>query len=229
MQQLKFLFLLIIFMVVNLTDSFGQTELNPDAKSSAHIGRFKSDFIKSMLNGDQVLLKPYYAENIRLMPEFQLTIMGKANALLYYQALHSRFEIQGYTRNELKILDLGKRILELGFFTMKMKSKSTGKLLEFKGKYQNIWGKSQSGNLTLLTESWNYNHQIEHPEQLKFSEVPAVNVALQAHVPINNPISFELAALNRFQEIVISQYDHKIWAQYYLDDARFIYSNSSMV
>jgi hypothetical protein len=70
----------------------------------------------------------------------------------------------------------------------------------------------------------NYIHPVAYADDLRFEEVPTVNVALQSHVRIDNQVRFELAALNRLAEVTISQHDARIWSQFYADDAMFIYS-----
>jgi ketosteroid isomerase-like protein len=169
-------------------------------------------------------LQGYYADNTRLMPEFQKTIMGKANTLKYFEAFASRFEVLEYDRDEIEILDLGSRVVEHGMFSMKMKLRTTNKHYELKGKYQDIWEKQPGGKLSLITEGWNYNHQVTFSEELRFAEVPAVHIALEPHLPVNSNISFELAALCRLMESAVSQHDSKLWAQFYTDDGMFIYS-----
>jgi ketosteroid isomerase-like protein len=226
MKQTKFIILFVAINCLPATYVFAQPKGNADEKSIAYLKKFRSDYTKSMLNKKSETIVSYYADGIRLMPEFQKTVMGKSNALSYHKAFSARFDIQEFSRDEIEILDLGSRVVELGMFTMKMKLKSTGKEYELKGKYQNIWEKSENGKLSLITEAWNYNHQVGIVEQLKFEGVPVVDVALQAHVPINSPISFELAALNRLMEITIMQHDSKIWSQFYTDDGMFIYSGN---
>jgi ketosteroid isomerase-like protein len=54
---------------------------------------------------------------------------------------------------------------------------------------------------------------------LHFNDVPVVDAALQAHVPITNNITFELAALNTLMEAAVSHHDANLWAQFYSDDA----------
>jgi ketosteroid isomerase-like protein len=179
-----------------------------------------------MLDKRPEMLQAYYSENIRLMPEFQKTVMGKSNAMTYYKAFSGRFEIHDYSRDELETIDLGSRVVELGMFSMRMKFRSTGNEHELKGKYSTIWEKATDGKLSLITEAWNYNHQVPIAEHLIFEEVPTVNIALQAHLPVNSSISFELAAYNRLQEVVITQHDPKMWSQFYTDDYMLFYSNN---
>lgn len=224
MTQTKFIVLLAALICITAPSVFAQPRVKAEEKTVVHLKKFRSDYVKSMLDRKPETLLVYYAENIRLMPEFQKTVMGKSNALSYHKAFSARFDIQEYSRDEIEILDLGSRVVELGMFTMKMTLKSTGKEHEVKGKYQNIWEKLENGKLSLITEAWNYNHQLEIEEQLRFEEAPTVNTALQAHVPVNSHISFELAALNRLMEVTITQHDAKIWSQFYTDDGMFIYS-----
>ncbi|HEY5824985.1 MAG TPA: nuclear transport factor 2 family protein, partial [Cyclobacteriaceae bacterium] len=63
----------------------------------------------------------------------------------------------------------------------------------------------------------------------KFNDIPNTDVALLSHVPVNNPVSFELAALNRLMEKTISEHDESLWLQFYSDDGSFMYSRTPMV
>lgn len=224
MTQTKFIVLIVALIGMGVTHVFAQHNVNVDEKTVAHLKKFRSDYITGMLNKKPETIVSYYADGIRLMPEFQKTVIGKSNALLYHKAFSARFDIQEFSSDEIEILNLGSRVVELGMFTMKMKLKSTGKDYELKGKYQGIWEKLENGKLSLITEAWNYNHPLEMEEQMRFEEVPGVDVALQPHLPINSHISFELAALNRLMEATVSQHDAKIWSQFYTNDGTFCYS-----
>jgi ketosteroid isomerase-like protein len=203
-----------------------QVQQAMEEKTIAHLKKFRSDYSKSMLEKKPELISRYYSENVRLMPEFQKTVIGEANALSYHQAFLTRFDILEYSRTEVEALALGSRVVEVGMFTMQLLSKTSGREHEVKGKYQNIWERLSNGDVLLIAEAWNYNHQLEIEDKLRFTEVPAVDVSHQAHLPINSPISFELAALNRLMEITITQHDAKIWSQFYTDDASFLYSRN---
>ena len=209
---------ILFFIMMSVCTTFAQTNTTADKTTLATLKKFRADFIKAMTDGTPELIHSYYGDNIRLMTETQLTMMGKANALHYYKAFNSRFDVVDYTRTEIEVLDLGARVLEFGTFTTKLKMKSTGKDHELQGKYLNIWEHATDGKMLLVTEVWNYNHRVDIAQQLVFPEVPTVNVALQAHVTVKDNISFELAALNHFQETVISQHDAKLWSMYYADD-----------
>jgi ketosteroid isomerase-like protein len=200
--------------------------VSADEKITTHLKKFRADYIKSIMDKNPQLIGGYYAETIRLMPEFQKTVMGKSNALSYHKAFSEQFETQEYDRNEIEILDLGSKVVELGIFTLKTKVKNSIEQHTIEGKYLNVWEKGKNGKLSLITEAWNYNHLLSIEEKMRFEQVPTVNIALAAHVPINSSISFELAALNRLAEVTIAQHDAKIWSQFYSDDAMLLYSRS---
>jgi ketosteroid isomerase-like protein len=209
---------LVFFLVFIISPLFAQRNVKPDDATAAFLKKFRNDFVKSMTEGKPDIIHGYYGADIRLMTETQKTMIGQHNALLYLKAFHQRFSVTLYTREELEILDLGGRVVELGLFTEKLKIKSSAREVEIHGKYVNIWERTSEGKLHLITEAWNYNHRVDIIDQLLFPEVPTVNVAMQQHVPVKDNISFELAALNHFQEMVITAHDAKLWSQFYADD-----------
>ena len=209
---------------MNTSYVFCQSNVKAEDETGAYLQKFRSDYIRSILDKKPGMIQLYYADDIRFMPEFQKTIIGKANVLAYHNAFSTRFNIQSYNRTEIEVLDLGLRMVELGMFVMKIQLKATGKEYEVNGKYLNIWDKKENQDPVLITEAWNYNHSLEIEDQFRFEDVPEIDIALQSHVPINTNIRFELAALNRLMEATISQHDAKIWSQFYSDDGMFIYS-----
>jgi ketosteroid isomerase-like protein len=213
-------------LIIHTTIAAGtaRPELQADEKTISYLNTFRADYIKSMKGQHPDKLQTYYAQNIRLMPDFQNTVMGKTHALTYHKAFSSRFSVGEYTREALETLDLGSQVVEVGMFTMLVTLKSSGKGYDLKGKYLNLWEKAENGKLTLITDAWNYNHQVEIAQQLKFEQVPAIQMAYQPHLPVNNAISFELAALSRLMEVAFTQHDARLMSQFYTDDASFIYS-----
>lgn len=216
----------LFIICIAISNAFSQLDVKADEETIALLKKFRSEYVASLIQKKPALTQSYYSENIRLMPEFQKTIMGKNNALAYFKAFSERFDVYEFSREEKEILDLGSIVTELGMFRMKIRLKTTGKDHEVAGKYLDIWEKSNDNKLALMTEAWNYNHQLEIEGQLRFDEVSEVDVALQAHVPINSNISFELAGLNRLMEAAVSQHDAKIWSQFYADDGIFLYSRN---
>jgi ketosteroid isomerase-like protein len=190
----------------------------------AYLARFRSDYVGAVLAGTPAGILGYYADDIRLMPEFQKTVMGKGDVAAYHRAFAGRFAVGGYGRRETEVLDLGARVVEHGLFTMRVTVRGTSEAHELTGKYQDVWTRRPDGQLSLITQAWNYAHPTAIEPQLRFAAVPGVDVALRAHVPVNSPISFELAALNRLAEVTIAQHDARVWSQFYADDAVLMYS-----
>lgn len=158
------------------------------------------------------------------MPEFQKTLMSRGNAAAYHRAFAGRFAVRTYSRSRTEVLDLGARVVEHGLFAMRLTVNGTSREHELLGKYQDVWARGPAGRLSLVTQAWNYSHPTDVDEQLRFDAVPGVDVALRPHVPINDAVSLELAALNRLAEVTIAQHDARIWAQFYADDAALRYS-----
>ncbi len=225
MNSTKLVCHLILFSVLPISNTHAQPTIKASDKTATYLSKFRADYAKSIL-GKTELLENYLSENIRLMPEFQKTILGKVNALGYYKAFSSRFIVTDYRRNEMEILDLGTRVIEIGNFIEKIKLKNGDKEYNIDGKYLSLWERLENGNLTLITEAWNYNHQLDIEPLLKFEEIKGVDIALQSHLPIDSPVRFELAALNKLMEATVSQHDSKLWKQFYTDDGMFLYSRN---
>ena len=182
------------------------------------LDRFRTDYVKSVLEGRPELSSPYYAERVRLMPEFQKTILGKASATAYDRAFAARFAVHEFRRDVVEILELGSRLMESGTFQLKMSVKKSGERRELTGKYLDIWERTEGGTPLLVTSAWNHDRAIEFSDELRFSEVPSVQMALQARLPVHDRISFELAAFNRLLESAIIQHDGGLWSHFYADD-----------
>jgi ketosteroid isomerase-like protein len=226
MRSIKLHLLLMPMICMSMIDVFGQSGTKASEKATNYLKKFRSDYRSSMLNNKPELLQVFFAENIRLMPPFQKTIIGKVNALSYHKSIFSRFTIQDFTRNEIEILDLGSQVLETGILTLRLTSKETGKEEVLAGKYLNFWEEMKNGELLLITDAWNYDQYYgEIHEALRVDDVPSVHLATQPNVFVNSSISFELAALNRLLDATVTQHDANIWSQYYTDDAILMASN----
>jgi ketosteroid isomerase-like protein len=205
-------------VVFSMAGVFGQSNLRPDDKTTAYLAGFRTVYMQSILAKKPEQLQPFYAANLRLMPEFQKTMRGKDNVLAYHKAFAARFDIRELTRKEMEILDFGTRVAEFGTFAMRISVKANGQEQQLQGKYMDIWEKAPDGTLLLTTQAWNYSHRIPDPEQVRFHDLLVINIAFEPHVPINNNISYELAAINSLHEIAVTQHDAKVWSLHYADD-----------
>lgn len=229
MAEIKRTALAITLLLIVSISSHAQNVTTVDEKTSTYLKTFRESYSKALLENNPEGITSFYANDIRLMPAVQLTMMTKVNAEAYHRAFLSRFTVKEYMREAIEILNLGSRIVEFGLFSMNIALKKTGETFTLKGKYGNIWERSADGKLMLITESWNYNHAVNIGDLLRFNEVPAVNIALQSHVPVNTSLSFDLAAFNHYQEMVITEGNAKIWSQFYTDDYMMLTSNHPVV
>lgn len=192
-----------------------------DENTQKHLAAFRKATSEALVKAVPAKLSSYYHDDIRLTVEFQRTMSGKSNVTEYFKALTGRFNISKFEMAESESLNLGKMIVEFGSLSIAMQLKSNHELHDLKGKYIMIWERNSKGELSLITLGWNYNQYIEFGDQFRFPDVSTVDVALGPHSPITDNLSFELAALNRWMETVISQHDAALWSRFYAEDGIF--------
>jgi ketosteroid isomerase-like protein len=225
MKPTTIYWLLIAVLSLAIINVYGQASTQPTDNTLLVLRKFRQDYCKSLLGKKVDPLQAYYSDNIRLMPPFQKTIIGRNNATAYYRAFADRFDIRAITRNEMEVLDVGSQIMETGVITMQLVMKSNGKEYVLAGKYLNLWEELENGGVRLITEAWNYDQYYgEVHDQLRFEEIPSMHAALQPNVLVNNSISFELAALNRLLDAAVTQHDASTWSLYYTDDSMLLAS-----
>lgn len=207
------------------TSAAGSRE--PLHEHRATLETYRTEIARAYLDGKPEAALRRLAESVRLMPAYQKCTFGKAAATTYYQAFLKRFEVRAYQRSPIEIADLGQRVMEIGRFTMTVAVRGS-ESHSFAGKYLDLWEKSPAGALTLHTAAWNHDERPAFEEQLRFAEVPAVHLALQARAPVTAGIRLQLAGLQKLEETAIAQRDGKTWALFYADDG-IVLSNQGTV
>jgi ketosteroid isomerase-like protein len=186
------------------------------AQHEPSLNRFHAAY-KQALNEDSAAgILPFYSDQVRVMPEYHGTVFGAANAKAYFTAFFERFTVQGYERERLRVFDLGTRVMDVGRFKMKLASGASTH--ELAGKYAEVW-RNTNGQLSLLAQTWNFDNYPGNADEFRFASVPGVRIAFEPHVAVKDPLSFELAALNKLQEAAIKEKDANLWSQFYTDDA----------
>ena len=216
---MKRIIFLIPLIVITVTAS---AQIN---NTTSRLQEFRADFMSSMLKGDLRFIS-FTDMSIRLMPEYSMTVVTQPNAIKYYESFHAAFDVITFSRTASEVLDMGSYVTEWGTFTMKVTHRTIGKQYDMPGKYMDLWKKDASGKLLVVCQAWNFSQRIDIGDQLKFPAVPVKNVALAAHSPVVDRISFELAGLNELMESTIIQHDARQWKMFYADDGNFLYSNS---
>jgi len=195
----------------------------------AALDAYRTAIVGAYLNGKPEGAVRHLAESVRLMPAYQKTVVGKADAATYYQAFLKRFAVRAYERSPIEVADLGTRVMEIGRFTMSVAARGSTDTHTLAGKYMDLWEKSPSGALMLHTAGWNHDELPKIADQLRFAEVPSVHLALQARVPVTAGIRLELAALQKLEESAIAQHDGKTWALFYADDGIVLANHGTVV
>jgi ketosteroid isomerase-like protein len=214
----------------SVTSAAGPPAVSPEHRAT--LDAYRTAITGAYLRGrPEDAVRPL-AESVRLLPAYQKSIFGKADAATYYRAFLKRFAVRAYERSPIEVADLGQRVMEIGRFTMTVQAGQT-EPQTFTGKYMDLWEKSSgagptSGGLMLHTAAWNHDQPPKSAEQLRFAEVPSVHQALQARAPVTPGLRLELAALQKLEESAIAQHDGKTWALFYADDG-IVLSNQGTV
>ncbi|MBW1297747.1 DUF4440 domain-containing protein [Aquimarina litoralis] len=223
MRLIKMILFYVFLASINFQDITAKTLSIKNISIETKLTQFINDYNKGMQTANAEIIVQHYDKEMYLMPAFQKTLLGKDNALIYHKAFFDRFEIIAYERKNFETLDLGPQLCVLGEFKMKVRLKEGTKVEELNGKYMNIW-KKEKGDVSLISEIWNYNHHTDLTDQLKFDTIPGTVLAYQGHLPINNNIRFEIASINHFTEEFIAHRDHMLWMQLYAEDAIALFS-----
>jgi ketosteroid isomerase-like protein len=214
--------LLLIAAAIGGSASATDRPTTPRAREHrATLDAFRTAQVRAYLQGDPRGMLESFADTVRLMPGHQKAIVGKVDAGHYHRAFLKRFTVTAYDRQPIEAVDIGPRVMEIGRFTMTVRSPSANGAAEahtLAGKYLDLWEKTAAGALVLQTAGWNYDQRPEIADRLRFDEVPSVHMALQGRAPVNLGASFQLAALNKLQESAIIQRDGKLWTMFYADD-----------
>jgi ketosteroid isomerase-like protein len=205
-------------------------DVAPDtAGHRAWLAAYRSEVARAVLDERADRIAGRYSENVRLMPPYHGSVFGRDNARAYHAALFERLDVRKYHRDEVKTYDLGSRLIEVGRFTMTVAARSDTLLHEISGGYMDIWEQVAGKPVSLITHVWNTDRYPDIAGDLRVGNVPSVRTAFEAHVPIKDNLSFELAALNKLHEVAITQRDNKVWSLFFADDAVLLANHGAIV
>lgn len=84
----------------------------------ATLDSYRTTLVRGYLDGNPAGIVRHLSETVQLLPAYQKTVLGKADAATYHQAFLKRFAVSAYQRQPLEVADLGQRVMEIGRFTM---------------------------------------------------------------------------------------------------------------
>ncbi|MBT31334.1 MAG: hypothetical protein CMO01_16895 [Thalassobius sp.] len=176
-------------------------------------------FINSILNENLEDRLKYYSDEILCMPEFQLSMRGTEMIKTYYSEIFKREEVELLEKEVFEIIPMGKTLVEMGTFKKHYKMADSNEMIKLNGKYCNVWEIQPDEKLMLKAECWGYFHPVEKPE----SQVVDLKEALTEILPdVNNPIAFELAALNALMEKGVQTHDAALRSAFFTQDGMFL-------
>jgi ketosteroid isomerase-like protein len=225
--RLVFLAAVLLGGVANATAEPGDTAVSREHRVA--LDAYRAAMGRAYLDEKPDGIVRHLSETVRLLPAYQKTVLGKADAASYYQAFLKRFAVRAYDRQPIEVADIGQRLIEIGRFTMTVAVRGSGETHALAGKYMDLWEKSASGKLELNAAAWNHDEYPKIADQLRFADVPSVHMALQARLPVAAGITLELAAIQKLQESAIVQHDGKTWALFYADDGILLANHGGVV
>ena len=138
---------------------------NERLKYSKKLEQIHQDFISAAKEKNPVLILDYYSDSTLFIPEFHPLILGKNNIKKYYSTIYNRQTIQSYQRKSEDVICFSDRVVEWGTFSLEFDQKGGGNYTLI-GKFMNVWKILKNEDLQLLSEQWNYDHQINEDIQL---------------------------------------------------------------
>lgn len=158
-----------------------------------------------------------YSQQAISMPEYQLTLSGRAEIESYYREIFKRQNIKTYQRQVQEFIHLGKTIVEIGTFIKEYTRSENDSLITLSGQYWNVWA-AADGNFKLKGEAFGYFHPVAHPETLIVTNHPQPD---EADVPIKNEIPFELKAYNALMEKGVRNRDAMLRSGFFMEAGSF--------
>jgi len=228
-NPLRLVFLAATLLLGSGANPAERSDTTVSREQRAALDAYRTATVRAYLDAKPDGIVRHLSETVRLLPAYQKTILGKADAASYYRAFLQRFAVSTYERQPIEVADIGQRVIEIGRFTMTVAVRGSAETHTLAGKYMDLWEKSASGKLALNTAAWNHDEYPKIADQLRFADVPAVHMALQARQPVAAGVGLELAANQKLQESVIIQHDGKTWALFYADDAILLANHGGVV
>jgi ketosteroid isomerase-like protein len=184
---------------------------------------------KAMIAEDVEGLAAFYAPNTVFMPEYQQTITGVDGIKAYFKELFNRRKTTVFNKKIMEVIDIEGTVAEIGTFNVEYQATNDTKTTTLNGKYINIWTVQKDGSLTLHGESYGYFHAVDSPlsHVVNNSKQPSDSYD-NAELKKNDPIYFELLALNALNEKCIRTRDGNLRADFYTQDAIFMPFADSM-
>ncbi|MEL6853389.1 MAG: hypothetical protein AAFP92_33065, partial [Bacteroidota bacterium] len=196
----------------------------PPAPVPEQVVAFAEARQKSLLSGNAVVRKGFYAADAYLLGEYQPVLKGAEAIGRYHAAFLDRFAVSQFESERLELLDLGGWLLETGTFDMTVSAKNATASESLPGKYQTLWRQAENGQWEVFAEAWNYSRPVEDWGRFHFPEIAPYD-----HLASPWPkVPLQVQALNQLSEEIISGHDAERWTELYDTQGMLLYSHSPL-
>ncbi|RYZ88621.1 MAG: nuclear transport factor 2 family protein [Proteobacteria bacterium] len=101
----------------------------------------------------------YFQDSAIGMPEYHSTVYGKENLHQYYQQWFDSTQTLNFNRTIYEIQPAGNNLVVIGRFSHRFK-KADSSIVDYAGKYMNVWAIGPHDSLYLKAEIWGSEHPI---------------------------------------------------------------------
>lgn len=167
--------------------------------------------IQATLEKDFDLAKDIYLDSCLLLADYQPMLDGKSQVKAYYEEIFNRQTLTNYTKTTLEVFDFEKLVLEIGTFNKDFSDQES-----HRGKYFNVWQKSDTGELLLKAEAFGYFKNLDDPEALVVKELKDESIPLLGRA--GKTIPMEIQAYHALGQNRVRDRDTKAVVDSYTPD-----------
>ena len=192
------------------------------AMAETDLSLLRTQIDTAIAQEDVAALKSAFDPDIQIMPEFQKTMVGPDVATRYYKTLFDGIDVAQFEKTLTETIPIDNLRADIGAFRLAYKpaNSPSSDPAEISGSYFDIWQEDASGNYTLLTQGWNFDEAYPDIRNSKlFDALPGVHMAFTPSAPVGSGVSFDLAAVNQFNDAAMLRHQPDILYHVYAEDA----------
>lgn len=220
-------YLLVTIFLLFFTKSVAQqqTILTTD-QLKEKLEKINNKLAAAFLNRDINVIIQYYDDKEPIcMPEYHKALYTKEGIELYYGQWFDNVTINTYKRNIYEVQLIKNYLIEIGTFVNNF-TKPDGTLLNYEGKYMNVWRIEKNKDLTLVSEIWGANSAVD---KSNFSFIKP-QVSVLPKLTVSKKIADEVNKRNeRIAELVKKREGEKHATELFTKDAIYLTYDTPML
>jgi ketosteroid isomerase-like protein len=182
------------------------------------LAQLNKQIAAAWIQHDATKLLRIYAGNAVSMPEYHLTLFGKAAIARYLGEWMDSARTSSYSRQTHDITETGGYLVETGAFSNKFSLRQ--KTVDYEGKYLNVWRVMPDGSLQLVSEITGSTGNVERADlPLSALQIPDSTILPK---PKADQTSTAIQSLDDEVAALVVLRRGKDFAKYYADDAIYM-------